>query len=164
MRSRGRVLQGLSESTNRAGRRIAPEEMLELLLAGKRKGWGHRCFLCDPFRSESICVTRDLMTRLPDAGLVKAPCLFSEQETTACESTGMPLLWAQTYQSGMNMFPGEGHVMMTDPDGRQPPRESSAGSQREGRESDCDNGCTCPWMNRPESGARSRLALVRYRG
>ena len=65
--------------------------------------------------SESTGVTRDLMKRLPDAGLVKAPMLVLGAQDDGMRIDGDALAVAQTYQTEVEIFPDMGHVMMLEP-------------------------------------------------
>jgi pimeloyl-ACP methyl ester carboxylesterase len=67
------------------------------------------------FESESTGVTRDLMKRLPDAGLVKAPMLVLGAQDDGMRIDGDALAVAQTYQTEVEIFPDMGHVMMLEP-------------------------------------------------
>jgi pimeloyl-ACP methyl ester carboxylesterase len=65
--------------------------------------------------SESTGVTRDLMKRLPDAGLVKTPMLVLGAQDDGMRIDGDALAVAQTYQTEVEIFPDMGHVMMLEP-------------------------------------------------
>ncbi|OBI80029.1 alpha/beta hydrolase [Mycobacterium sp. 1245805.9] len=62
--------------------------------------------------SESTGVTRDLMKRLPDAGLLKAPMLVLGAQDDGMRIAGDALAVAQIYQADLELFPDMGHVMM----------------------------------------------------
>jgi pimeloyl-ACP methyl ester carboxylesterase len=65
--------------------------------------------------SESARVTRDLMKRLPDSGLVKAPMLVLGAQDDGMRINGDALAVAQTYHADVATFPDMGHVMMLEP-------------------------------------------------
>jgi pimeloyl-ACP methyl ester carboxylesterase len=65
--------------------------------------------------SESTGVTRDLMKRLPDAGLVKAPMLVLGAQDDGMRIDGDASAVARIYQADVELFPDMGHVMMLEP-------------------------------------------------
>jgi pimeloyl-ACP methyl ester carboxylesterase len=65
--------------------------------------------------SESAGITRDLMKRLPDAGLVKSPMLVLGAADDGMHIDGDALAVAQIYRTDLEIFPDMGHVMMLEP-------------------------------------------------
>jgi pimeloyl-ACP methyl ester carboxylesterase len=61
---------------------------------------------------ESTRLTRDLMKRLPDADLVKAPILILGAQDDGMRIDGDASAVAGIYQADVEIFPDMGHVMM----------------------------------------------------